>query len=194
MNSVEEMTKDKVESCAEIVIENEMNNNKEDQDIQMHADDTAINTDSSKEEMITQTEESSGNNMESQIITNDSQGSSQVSEDDGCESMEKMDIDDSLRQNPYSTLHGYSSYSLKDDSKPDSDTDSALGSFVSEEKYEEAKVDEEEEKSKRGFRPGVIVWAAYSRFDWYPCIITEDQNTNEGKIFIKTQKNSFENF
>jgi hypothetical protein len=111
--------------------------------------------------------------MESQIITNENQ----VSEVDGCESMEKMDIDDSLRQNSYSTPHEYSSYSLKDDSKPSSDTDSALGSF--EEKYEEAKVDEEEEKSKRGSRPGVIVWTAYSRNNWYPCIITEDQNTNE---------------
>jgi hypothetical protein len=160
MNSAEEMTKVPVD--VEIVFDKELNNNKEDQDIQMV-----------EEEIITQIEVNSGNNMESQIITNENQ----VSEVDGCESMEKMDIDDSLRQNSYSTPHEYSSYSLKDDSKPSSDTDSALGSF--EEKYEEAKVDEEEEKSKRGFRPGVIVWTAYSRNNWYPCIITEDQNTNE---------------
>jgi hypothetical protein len=38
------------------------------------------------------------------------------------------------------------------------------------------------------------VWTEYSRNNWYPCIITEDQNTNQGKIFIKTHLKIFKAF
>lgn len=91
--------------------------------------------------------------------------------------IEKMDVDIGLEQNPYATIHGYSCYSLKDDFKPDSDTDSALGSVASEEKNED-------ELLKKGFRPGVLVWAGYSPFDWYASIIPEERNQIGGNYLI----------
>lgn len=90
---------------------------------------------------------------------------------------EKLNIDMSLQLNPYAAIHGYSFQSLKDDIKPDSDTDSALGSLVSEEKFDE-------EKDKNVFRPGVIVWAGYTSFDWYASIVDE-QDVNGGNFLKK---------
>ncbi len=79
-----------------------------------------------------------------------------------------------LSGNPYSDFPCFNT--LKDDQN--SDNDSAQGSLSSEEKYDGGKY-------KHDLRPGMIIWGALTRYEWYPCIIDQEEADKKGHIIVK---------
>lgn len=86
--------------------------------------------------------------------------------------IDKMDIEQSIDQNPYAKMANIS-FSMDDGFKSEDESDSGIGSLETD--------DTEDERIKFGLHPGVVVWCTTGQSKWWPCVIIEDRDIVGGK-------------